>query len=433
MSISKFSKKYAKLLETDVIVIGSGTAGSTAAIAAARQGVDVVLVERFGYLGGISTSVLDTFYGFYTPGNEPRKVVGGIPDEIVIRLQKKGAMITRPNTYGAGLGITYDPETLKIVWDELICDANVRVLFHTLFLDVLMEEDRCEGVLVATKSGIKKILAPIVIDASGDGDVAYKAGAQYEDWRVVPVQSLTTTFRLINVDWERASKVTKEELWQQMRESSEKGEYNLPRKEGSLHITPFQGVIATNMVRVYVEDPTDPFQLSNAEIEGRKQAIEYYRFLKEKIPGYENAILINFSTYIGVRESRRIIGEYWLTRDDVLGAHKFEDTIAVCGAPIEDHRKGSTTRWEYVPNGAVYGIPYRCLIPKSISGILIAGRCVSASHDAHASLRSMGQCMAMGQAAGIAAAICRQSKIMPKEINVKELQKKLIDLGAILD
>lgn len=432
MSIQKLFNDTKILFGADVVVVGSGSAGSTAAVAAARQGVDVVLIERHGYLGGISTSVLDTFYGFFTPGENPHKVIGGIPDEIVDRLHHKGALIKRPNTYGAGLGLTYDPECLKVVWDELVVGSGVKILFHTFFLDVIQEYNRVRGVVVVNKSGVWKIPASVVIDASGDGDVAYKAQAEFEDWRSVPVQSLTTTFRLIHVDWERASKVSKETLWMLMREASESGKYCLPRKEGSLHITPYPGVIATNMVRVHVDDPTDPIALSKAEVEGRKQAMEYHRFLKDMVPGYENSILINFSSYIGVRESRRIVGDYWLTKDDILSARKFNDAIAMCGAPIEDHR-GDKTHWEYLPEGATYDIPYRCLLPKGIEGLLIAGRCISASHDAHASLRSMGQCMAMGQAAGLAAGLSCHSDKTPRCIDTNELREKLLDLGAILD
>ena len=247
------------------------------------------------------------------------------------------------------------------------------------------------------------------------------------------MQSLTTTFRVGNVDVSRARQVTKKQLWSLMAEAVRTHEYRLPRLEGSVHITPFEGIMATNMVRMTVDDPTDPIQLSAAEIEGRRQALEYHRFLRDRVPGYEKSVLLNFSTYLGVRESRRIIGDYWLTREDVLNVHKFEDAIAMCGAPIEEHHAGSDTRWEYLPEGAAYDIPYRCLLPKGIEGLLLAGRCLSASHDAHASVRSMGQCMAMGQAAGLAAAQAASKSKSPRQIDVRQLQNDLIQLGAILE
>ncbi len=422
------------LWEVDVLVIGGGSAGSTAAIAAAQQGSSVAIIDRSGYLGGISTSVLDTFYGFYCPGDAKRKVIGGIPDLVVAQLEEHKAAIARPNTYGAGTGITYDPEILKVVWESLALQAGVKILFHTVFVDVLKNgHGQVNGAIVMNKTGMHRILAGVVIDASGDGDVAYKAGAEYEDWHSGAVQSLTTTFRIGYVDQEKATQVRKDMLWALMKEAFASGDYALPRLEGSVHITPHRGIMATNMVRMRVEDPTDPIALSAAEIEGRKQALEYHRFLKDRVPGYEDSVLLNFSTYVGVRESRRIRGDYWLTRDDVVQARKQEDAIAMCGAPIEEHHSGTDTRWEYLPEGATYDIPYRSLLPEGVEGVVLAGRCLSASHDAHASVRSMGQCMAMGQAAGIAAAQAVARGTTPREVNVSALQAELIKTGAILD
>jgi hypothetical protein len=191
--------------------------------------------------------------------------------------------------------------------------------------------------------------------------------------------------------------------------------------------------MATNMTRVVNIDPTNIEQLSWAEIEGRRQALEYFRFLKERIPGYENAHLAGLSVQIGVRESRRIYGQYRLTREDVLAARKFDDAIAQCGAPIEEHHSGADTRWEYLPEGETYHIPYRCLLPLHCDGLLVAGRCLSADHDAHASVRSMGQCMAMGQAAGIAAAWAIHHHTTPSEVSIPSLQNRLRQIGAILD
>ncbi len=421
-----------ELPETGVLVIGSGSAGATAAITAARLGAAVTLIERYGFMGGISTQVLDTFYGFFTPGSTARKVVGGVPDQIVAELVQRKAAIYRSNTYGAGQGITYDPEILKVVWETLALQAGVRILYHSLMVDVLREGQTIRGVVIANKAGLWRIPARVVIDASGDADAAAKMGVPFESASDGPIQSLTTTFKMINVDIERARAIKKADLHTRLEQAATQG-YHLPRKEGSIHITPLAGVMATNMTRVSGVDPLDIEQFSQAEMEGRRQAIEYARFLIEQVPGYENAALGGLSTQIGVRESRRIFGAYRLTRADVLAARKFEDAIAQCGAPIEEHHAGQDTRWEYLPDGATYHIPYRCLLPQNCEGLLVAGRCLSADHDAHASVRSMGQCMAMGQAAGAAAALALHSKHGLHHLPVKTLQDNLRSLGAILD
>ncbi len=427
-----FSKPIRHHLTCDVLVVGGGSAGCCAAIAAARSGARVVLVERYGFLGGTSTQILDTFYGFYTPGTKAIKVVGGVMDDVVAALQARNMALRRPNTYGAGDGITYDPETLKTIWEQLALEAGVHLHYHTLVLDALVEQGRVVGVVAGSKGGMFEFRASAVIDASGDADVAAAAGASYESTTGgAKMQSLTTTFRVANVDVERARSVPRKEMERLMAQAIEQG-YRLPRKEGSIHITPLPGIMATNMTRVGNIDATDPQQLTAAEVEGRRQAFEYMRFLRDCVPGYENAVLSNLSAQIGVRESRRVQGDYWLTREDVIAARDFPDTIARCGAPIEDHHAGSDTHWEYLPDGATYGIPYRCLLPQQFEGLLVAGRCLSASHNAHASVRSMGQCMAMGQAAGVAAAMSAANHIMPREVDVPILQDRLRNLGALI-
>lgn len=416
----------------DVVVLGAGSAGCTAAIAAARSGADTLLVERYGFLGGTSTMVLDTFYGFYIPGNDARRVVGGIPWEIVTRLRRYGMVIERPSSYGAGQAVTYDPPTLQVVWEQAALEAGVRLRLHTFCLDVHKEGERITGIVVGGKSGMGLITGKVFVDASGDADLCFRAGAPFQPaGEDGPAQSLTTTFRLGNVDEERALKVKRADLVQMMKEANLSGEYRLPREEGSVHRTPLRGVVATNMTRVAYVDGTDPVELTKAEVEGRKQAMEYVRFLRERIPGYEQAYLINFSTQIGIRETRRVYGDYRLTREDVLSARHFPDAIAQCGAPIEDHHPGSDTRWEYLPTGATYDIPLRSLIPQTVANVLTAGRCLSATHDAHASVRSMGQCMAMGQAAGTAAALALRTNNIVRDVPVHQLQQQLRSDGAL--
>lgn len=418
------------LADCDVLVIGGGSAGSSAAVAAARTGARVILVERYGFLGGTGAAVLDTFYGFYTPGKVEHKVVGGIPDEVVAGLDRHCVLLKRPNTYGAGAGLTYDPEILKLVWDELVRAAGVRVLFHTTFVDVLKDGNRVTGAVLGTKRGLRAIHARNIVDASGDADVVARAGAPFEDAGALGIaQSLTTTFKVINVDVARAQALPKKELWALMEAAGQAG-YQLPRKEGSAHITPLAGVMVTNMTRVAGVDATDPDALSSAEMEGRKQALEYLRFLRDHAPGYERAELGGLAIQIGVRETRRIKGDYWITREDVLVARKFPDAIAQCGAPIEDHHAGGDTVWEYLPEGQTVDIPYRALLPQGLENVIVAGRCLSASHEAHASIRSIGQCLAMGQAAGVAAALARDGDL--RALDTAVLRARLAALGAVL-
>ncbi len=417
----------------DVVVVGSGSAGASAAITAAREGARTLLVDRLAFMGGTSTAVLDTFYAFYTPGERPRRVVGGIGWEVVERLRQEGVAFERPNTYGAGTGVTYDQETLKVVWEELAADAGVELLLHTWATGVRVTDRAIEAVRLWNKGGERWVEAAVVVDASGDADVAAMAGASYDNAaKQGRVQSLSTLFKLANVDVERASSVKKAQLWELMREAADSGAYALPRIEGSWHRTPFPGVALIHMTRVPNVDATDPEQLTRAEIDGRRQVREYARFLRDRVPGFEASVVVATSPAIGVRESRRIHGDHVLTRDDVLSAARFDDEIALCGAPIEDHHAGGDTEWRYVPDGGVYGIPYRALLPAGLDGMLVPGRCFSASHDAHASARSMATCMAMGQAAGTAAALAVRGGCSPREVGSEALRSRLADGGALL-
>lgn len=427
-----YRKELPLLWDADVIVVGSGTAGCTAAIAAARNGADTILVERYGFPGGTSTQVLDTFYGFYTPGSVAYKVVGGIPDDVVLRLKGYGAAFERPNTYGAGTGVTYDPMRLRAVWEQLAEEAGVRLLYHSFCTDVLMEGDRIAGIVVDGKRGLLKLTARLIVDCTGDADVCARAGVPFERaGDIDPAQTLTTTFRMIHVDTARAQAFGRKAMWAAMEEAVASGDYHLPRREGSWHITTQAGVIHTIMTRIADVDGTDPVALTAAEIEGRRQALEYARFLQDFVPGYEEAQLSWLNPAIGVRETRRVYGQYRLTREDCLSARKFEDAIGACGAPIEDHAPGTDTRWHYLPDGMTYDIPYRTLVPQEVGGLLVAGRCFSATHDAHASCRSMAQTMTMGQAAGTAAALAVAVDELPHEIAVPRLQVRLREMGAL--
>jgi FAD dependent oxidoreductase len=426
----------------DVVVVGSGSAGATAAVAAARNGARTLLLEKLPFLGGVSTAVLDTFYGFYTPGSRARKVVGGLADEVVAGLGRLGPVVERPNTYGAGTGLTYLAEHLKVVWESLVTGAGVTVMLHAFVQDAEVRDGRVRRLTVATKAGLARVGAGMVVDASGDADVCHFAGLGYElAGDLEPAQSLTTTFRLVNVDTERRRAIGTERLHELMRQAASSGAYDLPRRDGSDHVTPVEGMTATIMTRLpstrgdggRLRNATDPALLTEAEMAGRRQALEYVRFLVDQVPGYERARLAALSTQVGVRETRRVHGDARLTADDVLSARQFDDQIGLCGAPIEDHHGGTGTTWRYLPDGQAVGIPFGTLVARDAANVLVAGRCFSATHDAHASVRSMGQCMAMGQAAGTAAALATARRVDPRDLPFSRLRAALSAAGAVLD
>jgi len=428
------------LAEVDILIVGGGSAGCLAALAAGlNQKYQVLLIERYGFLGGTSTQMLDTFYGFFTPGSHPKKIISGLPDRIVDSLTETDDVFLRPNTYGAGTGVTYNPERLKAIWDSQLHKAGVRFFLHTILVDVEKSEDDEIICIVWHKSGFYKIRTKRVIDSSGDADFCHLSGLPYElAGELEPAQSMTTTFRMAKVNLKRFSDAGGKNLMKQkMKEAVEKGTHPLPRKEGSAHEMVQKDCISTVAIKVTDMMALDIHDLTAAEVEGRRQAFVYEKFFRDELPGYEEAKIIGMSHQIGVRETRRVYGEYRLTREDCISAKKGDHDVFLCGAPIEDHRKGSEgdpeTVWEYIPGGDVYGVPYQTLVPKESTNSWIAGRCFSATHDAHASCRSMAQTMAMGQAAGTASLLSLETDTGANNLNIQRLREELVSLGAILE
>lgn len=321
----------------DIAVVGGGAAGVMAAVCVARQGARVVLIEAENCLGGTRTvAAVDTFYGFFSRSTPQKRIVGGISWETVENLQRENACFIRENTYGAGTGVTYDVEALKYIWDRMAEDSGAEVLLHTQMCHVNREGDRIRGIVVFNKGGFTEIQAKYYVDATGDADVAYFGGA-----KMIPLeegetlQSLTTIFFMGNVDLEAAAGIAHAQIAERMKLCSANGTYKLVRLDGSFHKTPHPGVIQANMVRVAKVDATDPVQLSRAEMEGRRQAREYARFLKNEIPGFENAFLSGTGQKIGVRETRKVLGDYVISGEDVINGRKFEDGIVLCAAPMQ--------------------------------------------------------------------------------------------------
>lgn len=419
----------------DVAVIGGGSAGCSAAVVAARHGASTLLVEGGGFLGGTASAVLDTMYGFFPVGSDDR-VVGGIGWEVANSLLEAHEAVLRTNTYGAGTGVTYEPEALKVEWDARVLAAGVTPLLHARLSSVVMDGHTVVGIVVQTRRGPYRVTAKRFIDATGDAEAAWMAGCSLEMPEAKRrVQPLTTTFRVGGV----GTPAKTAELHRLMAEAHASGDYTLPRLEGSAHYTVLPGVYHTNMTRVSGIDPTNPWAATAAEIEGRKQASEYARFLRDRVPGYEESYLLNTSVWIGTRETRRLVGRYVLTRDDVIQARQFDDAIALCGAPIEDHDGGAATIWQYVgvdkgeePAGQTYGVPFRCLVPVEVDGLVVAGRSLSATHTAHASARSIAQCMSYGHAAGAAAALSILAGVAIADVDVQQLRTALIADGVLL-
>jgi len=459
--------------EHDVIVAGGGPAGVVAAIASARNGSDTLLVERYGFLGGAITGQFVTTLNSFLD-MQGRQIVGGIPQEVIDRLQKLGGTLghLQDNLWWSTGSITLvDPALMKHVLLETALEAGVKLLLHTHVQDVVMDGDTIKGVVVANKGGAQAILGRLVVDSTGDGDVASSAGAPYVRGRGDgSMQHVSLMLRMGNVDQEKILAYVRENpgqfiigenpygrrsveetiaqlhdiyqapamagFFKLVEEAVERGDMHpfSPRGGLCLQMTPRRGemgVYATNVANV---DSTDAWNLTRAEIELRRQALITVQFLKKYVPGFESAHLIDVAPQVGVRETRRIIGEYVLTEEDVLEGRKFPDVIAKGSHPADIHSPDDPKKviHLHVKDGGSYDIPYRCLVPKKVDNLLVAGRCASATHEAMGSARVVGTCMAMGQAAGTAAALCATYRVVPRWLDVEKLQKRLVEQGAVL-
>jgi hypothetical protein len=325
------------------------------------------------------------------------------------------------------------------VWDSLILSRNnIDYSLHTLLVDAIAEDELITCVFWS-KGGFFRVRAKRVIDAGGDADFSHYIGLPYEmAGEIDPAQSMTTTFRMCNVDLQKFSGAGGNKmLREKMAESVKSGRHPLPRKEGSVHEMCQPGCVSTVAVKVSGLNPLNAGDLTGAEIEGRRQAFVYEKFFREEVPGYEEAKIIGLSHQIGVRETRRVYGVKRLTKDDCMAAKIPDDTVFLCGAPVEDHREAingeEETFWQYIPGTGVYGVPYGTLVPEKSSLIWVAGRCFSATHDAHASCRSMAQTMSMGQAAGFAASLSLDTGSAADQVDVNRLRAILYENGATLE
>ncbi len=434
----------AGVIETQVAVIGGGLAGTAAAVAAARNGVEVTLVERYGFLGGMATAGL--VYPFMSSKAGREQIIKGIFLEIIGRLRQLGGVIE--NKYELGI-YEFDPEILKYVLNQMVEEARVKLMFHTLATEAIVKEGVIKGVVVETKAGRYVIIADIVIDATGDGDIAVSAGAPFEQGRGLDelTQAMTLMFRVGNVDMDKVMKYQNRHLRYEnlhrgfsdiFKTAVKNGDFptDMPIYNVYIDVTPLPGVVSINATQVEWVNPTKIEDLTYAEIESRKQVMALMRVLKKYIPGFSNSYLMTTATQVGIRESRRIIGEYILTGEDVLSARKFPDVIARSAFQIDIHCAdgcggGGVAGLKLEP-GESFDIPYRCLVPKMIDNLLVAGRDISVTHIAYGSTRIMPVCTATGEAAGVAAALCIKTGSTPRSLDVPLLQKTLLQQGADL-
>lgn len=443
-------KNEIEIIDTvDVLVAGAGPAGVCAAISAARQGVKTLLVEQNGFCGGMATAgLVGPFMTCYDSAGETM-IIRGLFEEIVDRLVARGFAI-HPKDVMGGTAFTswikvghdhvtpFEAEGLKLILDEMLSEAGVEILYHTSFLEPILEESKITGIKVSSKSGIEEIRSKVVIDCTGDGDVAYKSGVPFEmgNEELGLIQPATMFYHISNVDSDaleadiqahinnfyRKDGVNYRSLHWRVSEARENGDWSLDRVSIGIFRMPKKDEWCVNTSRIMGIDSTDNKSLTKAEIEGRRQVDEITKFFRKYVPGCEDARIKATASHIGIRESRHIKGEYRLTADDLLNVKVPEDSVFIAANSVDVHGRFGPKSNEYVPiNGKYYGVPYRSLVPVKIDGLLVAGRCLSADSTAAGAVRVMPPCMAMGQAAGTAAALSIKNKCSVRNVNMEEL------------
>ena len=438
----------------DVLVLGGGPAGFCAAVAAARTGADTLLVEANGCCGGMATmGLVGPFMTCYDKSGE-NMIIRGLFEELVDRLVAEDGAI-HPSKVRAGTAFTswivvghdhvtpFDPEVLKCVMDDMLIEAGVHVLYHTSFVEPVIDGRRITGVIVSSKAGLQKISAETVIDCTGDADVAFRSGVSCENGNseLGITQPATLFFRIGNVDTEkleadidanrdnfyRKDGVNYRSLHWRVSEARENGDWSLKRVSIGL----FRGVrpdeFSINTSRIMGVDATSNESLTSGEMEGRRQVKEIFRFFRKYVPGCENAKLLSTASTLGIRESRHIRGKHVLTSDEILNGTVPEDAVFVASNSVDVHGRFGPMSNEYTPieHGEYYGVSYGCLVPDGIDALLVAGRSVSATSEAAGAIRVMPPCMALGQAAGTAAALCVREHCTPAELDTRKLRAAL--------
>ena len=431
----------------DVVVLGGGPAGIAAAAMAARVGAQVLLVERYGFLGGMGTAAgVTNFCGLHANVHGTiRQVVHGIADDLLKRMRALDGLNEPHLIFGKIHAQAYDMSAFKCAADALLVDAGVDLLFHALAAGVARADDgRIETLFVETKSGRFAIRGRVFIDCSGDGEIAHRAGVPMEKGdKHGNLLYPTLMFRVGNVDAERAADAWRT-IPQLMDAAEASGDFHFPRRGAIVRPQkhPYEWRVNVTQLRNpdgSATDGTDARSLSAGELEGRRQIVDYLRFLRARVPGFEAAYALDIAPQLGIRETRRLIGEYRLRGEDVLTCASFDDAIGVNGWPLEKHVAGDVEwDWPPIPESRGYNqLPYRMLLPRrrtanGADNLLLAGRCASMTHDGHSAARVSGACFAMGQAAGTAAALALQAGCSVHDLALDSLQRRLIADGAYL-
>lgn len=441
----------------DVVVVGGGVAGVSAAIASARTGADTLLIERYGALGGnLTIGLLEASMSFHD--RQGKQLIGGIPDEIIQRLKAAGGTVGHvvDDVGYAGTVTPYDPEELKMVCLEMTQEAGVRLLLHTWVVRAIRNDNRLAGVLIENKSGRQVVEAKVFVDCSGDADVSALASVEFAKGREVDglTQPMSILFKLGNVDvdsvlayvqehpedfktWDRPLdrlKTSKSiHLWgfaRLLEDGYASGALPFQRSEMHVQIDPERGEAIINATR-FSGDGTKTEDLTRAEIALRGQVKALAVHMKAVCPGFERSYLMTTAMGVQVRETRRIVGEYTLTKEDVVDGTAFPDTVVLSGFPADLHDPKGKGMESHITK--THQIPYRCLVPKVVDGLLVAGRCVSGTREALGAIRQTAPAMAMGQAAGTAAALSVLTQCVPRSLSVELLRDELRKAAVILD
>ena len=446
-------------LHYDAVVIGGGPAGAVAAIAAARQGVKVLLVEQNGYLGGMLTGAGVGPQMTFHAGNT--QVVRGIPDEIISRLQELGLSPGHMEDFvGYASSVTpFDAEGMKLILETMAAEAGVQLLYHTVYTGCTVENGNITKVKLYSKSGFFDVTADVFLDCSADADLATHAGVSSVYGRESDnlAQPMTMNIKVANVDREKVMAYVKSNqndmlstipfdrlemiprtgiqgAYAVIKSAKTMGEFDVDRDMVLCFETNNPGEFILNMSRIVRKSAIDPFQLTEAEMEGRRQAHLIVAFMRKYIPGFEYCRIVSTGPSIGVRESRKINGCYKLTAEDLLDNRMFSDAIAMGGYPIDIHSPdGAAMKHRFLKTGSWYSIPYRCLITNEVNNLIVAGRCISTTHEACAAIRVTPIVMAIGQAAGTAAAQSVLSGQFANQLDTEMLRKTLKKNGAFLE